>query len=110
MPDGIDVVDIEYDERAGDALRPFAAETYDEERPKPKGGRPMSSLWPDWVAELTLYIEDTGLPEGIGYGGQSKVIAAIESRLMAKGLDAPTRTTVQETVRAVLRMHRSAGN
>ena len=75
-----------------------------------QNGRPISKLWPDWVAELTLYIEEVGLPEGRDNRGQTQVINEIESRLMEKGLEAPSRTTVQPTVRAVLRAHRLAGN
>lgn len=78
--------------------------------PPESGGRPMSELWPDWVAELAQYIHDEGYPEGKGAAGADMLIAAIETRLVEQGKKAPGRTTVQATVKAVLQRHRSAGN
>ena len=73
------------------------------------GGRPMSALWPEWVAELVRQIHDEGVPEGIGAGGSDELIATIADRLAKRGLDAPSRTTVQPTAKAVLHRLR-AGN
>lgn len=72
------------------------------------GGRRMSELWPDWVAELALQIHESGIPPGAGSQGADELIAMIAARLSERGLDAPARTTVQETVTAVLRRLRTA--
>jgi hypothetical protein len=97
------LIDADYDQS-------FGEDTSQGNEIKKSGGRPISKLWPEWVAEMTLYIEQVGLPEGTGHEGQSKVIDDIADRLTARGIDSPSRTTVQETVRAVFRRHRSAGN
>jgi hypothetical protein len=74
-----------------------------------RGGRRLSELWPDWVAELVALIHDEGSPEGTGSQGSDRIIAAIEERLAESGLACPARTTVQPTVSKVLRRLR-AGN
>lgn len=74
------------------------------------GGRPRSGRWPDWVAELAFHLHENGYPLGDGAAGQDSLIAAVESRLIQRGREAPGRTTVQETVRAVLVRYREAGN
>lgn len=73
------------------------------------GGRPRSSRWPDWIAELVLYLHENGFPKGDGAAGQDALIAAVESRLVQNDREAPSRATVQETVRAVLVRYREAG-
>lgn len=72
------------------------------------GGRRMSELWPEWVAELVIQIHDAGVPPGIGSQGADELIATLATRLAERGLEAPSRTTVQETVAAVLRRLREA--
>lgn len=74
--------------------------------PEP-GGRPMSTLWPDWVAELAMLIHDEGIPENAKV---EELIKRVADRLAERGLDTPGRTTVQETARAVLRRLLGAEN
>ena len=74
----------------------------------PRGGKPLSALWPDWVAELVAHIHDEGVPDGVGSAGQDALIGTIEERLAVRGLGAPGRSTVQSTARAVLRRLRDA--
>ena len=73
------------------------------EEPKNAGGRSMSRLWPDWVAELAAYVRQTGVPVGAGTKGADALIEEIATRLQVRGLEAPSRSTVQETVNTVLR-------
>lgn len=102
-PEGINVLDADYND-PGSAVSEVVSE-------KKTGGRPISKLWPDWVAELTLYLDEVGLiDESRGYKNQSDVISAVESRLIEKGKDAPDRSTVQPTVRAVIEAHRLSNN
>jgi hypothetical protein len=70
--------------------------------PKAKGGRKMSASWPDWVAELVAYIHESGVPEGEGTAGVDVVLKAVADQLASRGLEGPARSTVQETMRAVL--------
>jgi len=84
------------------------------ERPAPPlaeehGGRPMSKLWPGWIAELSALIHEEGVPPGTGSQGSDDLIAKVADRLAGRGLEAPSRTTVQVTAKAVLRRLR-AGN
>jgi hypothetical protein len=74
------------------------------------GGRRRSELWPEWIAELVLYIHLNGIPEGEGSQGQEEIIRAVADRLMERGIAAPSRTSVQRVVRAVLARLRSAEN
>jgi hypothetical protein len=67
------------------------------------GGRPKSSQWADWVAELAVYVHEDGIPAGDGASGAEALIEEIARRLEARDLSAPGRTTVQEAVSAVLR-------
>ncbi len=69
----------------------------------------MSALWPEWVAELASLIHEEGIPEGSGARGTDELISSVADRLVARGLEAPARTTVQETAKAVLRRLRNAG-
>lgn len=71
------------------------------EAPKP-GGRKLSELWPDWVAELVKTIHDDGLPAGAGSQGQEELITRVANGLAARGIECPARSTVQSTVQAVL--------
>ena len=75
--------------------------------PKVSGGRPMSVLWPDWVAELAALVHEEGLPAS---GSTEQLISAVADRLADRGLEAPTRSTVQDAARAVLRRLKDAGN
>lgn len=69
---------------------------------KEAGGRPMSPLWPEWVAELASLIHEAGVPEGSGTKGAGDLISTIANRLAERGLEAPARATVQEAAKAVL--------
>ncbi len=71
------------------------------------GGRPMSTLWPEWVAELTMLIHDEGIPDSPKV---EELINRVADRLAKRDLDAPSRTTVQDTARAVLRRLRGSGS
>lgn len=75
-----------------------------------RGGRPMADWWPDFVAELVAYVDEVGLPPGVGHQGQSDVIREVSERMQARGKGEPSRSQVQETVNAVLRRMRLAGN
>jgi hypothetical protein len=74
------------------------------------GGRPRTEKWSVWTAELAAFIHEEGIPAGAGVEGQDAVIAAIDVRLNERGLEGPSRSTVQPVVRAVLRRLRSAEN
>jgi hypothetical protein len=88
---------------------PGAFPTHQEATAEPanRGGRRMSELWPEWVAELALHVHEAGAPPGVGSQGADELIAAVAERLAARGLEAPSRTTVQEAVSAVLRRLRA---
>jgi hypothetical protein len=73
-------------------------------------GRPMSALWPDWVAELVAYIHEEGIPEGVGSAGADELVNTIGNRLAERELEAPGRTTLLTTAKAVLRRLRADGN
>lgn len=72
------------------------------------GGRSMSRDWPEWVAELVAYIHEEGIPKGDGTRGADALIDAIDARLESRGASGPSRSTVQETVNAVLRRMRNS--
>lgn len=74
---------------------------------KETGGRPMSTLWPEWVAELASLIYEEGVPGGSGTRGADALISAIADRLANRGLDSPARATVQGAAKAVLRRLRA---
>lgn len=78
--------------------------------PLPRGGRPKSENWANWIAELVSFIHEEGIPNGSGAEGQDAVIGAIEERLAARDFESPSRSTVQAAVRAALVRLRSAGN
>ena len=75
-----------------------------------RGGRPLAEWWPDFVAELVAYVGEVGLPPGVGHQGQSEIIREVSERMQARDKGEPSRSQVQETVNAVLRRMRSAGN
>jgi hypothetical protein len=75
-----------------------------------KGGRRQSKAWPDWIAELVAHIHEEGCPAGEGSQGQEAIIDAVANRLAKRGIEGPSRSTVQTAVRAVLHRLRSAGN
>lgn len=83
--------------------RPAALAQQPPQAQRHTGGRPMSELWPDWVAELVSYIHDHGIPPGSGSTGADDLISRVDDRLSEKGLDAPSRSTVLVTAKAVLR-------
>lgn len=74
---------------------------------KEAGGRPMSPLWPEWVAELASLVHEEGIPDNQTV---DELIARVADSLMKRGLEGPGRTTLQETARAVVRRLRPAGN
>lgn len=111
VPDGITVVDVEYDERSGDALRPRVSDTREEQKTQSKGGRPMGEWWADWVAELALYIDtETLFKESGRYKTQSEVIEDVANSLSEKGHYVPDNSTVQPIVRAVFQAFKSRKN
>lgn len=65
-------------------------------------GRPASPAWPRWIAELVSYYHENGFPEGEGSQGQEAIITAVANRLAERGLEGPSRATVQTAVSAVL--------
>ena len=73
-------------------------------------GRPREEWWPDFVAELVAYVKEVGIPDGIGHQGQSVVLKEVSDRLVSRGKPEPGRTQTQDTINAVLRRLRSAGN
>lgn len=77
------------------------------ERAASKRGRPPSPAWPEWIAELVAYIHEQGFPAGEGSQGQETLITAIADRLADRGLESPSRATVQAAVRSVLDRLRS---
>lgn len=79
------------------------------EQASARRGRPPSPAWPDWIAELVAYIHEHGFPAGEGSQGQEALITAIADRLAVRGLESPSRATVQAAARAVLERLRSFG-
>lgn len=71
------------------------------------GGRPMSALWPEWVAELVMLIHDEGIPESPKV---EDLMNRVADRLAERDLEAPGRSTVQDAARAVLRRFQGAEN
>ncbi len=39
------------------------------QEPKATGGRPLSDLWPEWVAELAMYLHENGVPSELASKG-----------------------------------------
>ncbi|MEQ1498811.1 MAG: hypothetical protein ABL914_09110 [Novosphingobium sp.] len=78
------------------------------ENPRKGAGRPASPAWPQWIAELVSYIHENGFPAGEGSQGQESVISAVADRLAERGLECPSRATVQTAVSAVLDRLRSS--
>lgn len=74
------------------------------------GGRSMAASWPDWVAELVSYIHEHGIPDGEGVAGVDVMLRAVADGLALRGIEGPSRTTAQKTMRAVLLRLRAAGN
>jgi hypothetical protein len=74
------------------------------------GGRKLSELWPDWVAEFVVNIYDHGWPDGTGSQGQEELICRVANALAERGLEGPSRATVQRTVQATLQRWRDAKN
>ena len=79
-------------------------------QPVSKGGRSMAATWPDWVAELVNHIHENGTPEGVGTAGVDVLIKAVADKLALRGIEGPSRSTAQQTMRAVLLRLRGAGN
>lgn len=77
---------------------------------RPPPGRPKAASWPVWISEMVAFVYEDGIPPGIGTEGVDGFIASIAERLAVAGLEGPSRTTVQETARAVLKRLRDAGN
>jgi hypothetical protein len=88
----------------------IAARSIKEALEKSKGGRPMSKVWPEWIAEVVLYLRDEGYPVGQGDKGADELIAAVDDRLEARKIKAPVRSTVQPATRAILARLRAADN
>ena len=77
--------------------------------PAGKRGRRPANWWPDFAAELALYIHEMGIPAGHGTDGQSEVIDAVFGRMSAQGKSEGSRAQVQSAVNEVLVRIRSAG-
>ena len=77
------------------------------ERAVGRRGRPPSPAWPEWIAELVAHIHERGFPAGEGSQGQEALITAIADRLAERGLESPSRATVQAAARSVLERLRS---
>lgn len=73
------------------------------------GGRPLSSAWPIWIAELVHYIHEVGYPAGEGAQGQETIINAVADRLAKRGAPCPSRSTVQAAVQATMDRFRAKG-
>lgn len=86
-----------------------AAQNPATESGKSRGGRPTASWWGAFAEELAVYVHDQGVPSGSGTVGQSEIIEEICKRMAARGLEEPSRTSVQPVVNNVLRRVRSAG-
>lgn len=72
------------------------------------GGRSMSRDGPEWVAELVDHIHEEGIPKGVGTRGADALIDAVDARLEGRGASGPSRSTLKETVNAVLRRMRNS--
>ena len=72
------------------------------------GGRPRSAAWTDWIAELTSHVHENGFPKGSGSQGQEMIINGVADRFAERGLEGPSRSTVQPVVQAVLDRHRGS--
>jgi hypothetical protein len=70
----------------------------------------MSQLWPLWVAELTALVHEEGIPDGQDSEGVDSLIVKVADRLASRGLEGPSRATLQTTARTVLKRLRDAGN
>ena len=77
------------------------------ERTGGKRGRPPSPAWPEWIAELVAHIHEHGFPAGEGSQGQEALITTLADRLAGRGIESPSRATVQAAVRSVLERLRS---
>lgn len=88
-------------------MLPAAFQTKSTTEPQRSGGRSMSRNWPEWVAELAAFIHEEGIPDGDGTRGADALISAVDARLESRGVSGPSRSTVQETVNAVLRRLRN---
>ena len=114
------VTDVEFEASAIIALEKFVLASRDASEDKSqdvdsdaqtvKPGRRLSELWPGWVAELTATIHEEGIPDGEGSQGQEELIRRVADALAERGLEGPSRTTVQPVIQAVLDRLRAAGN
>lgn len=73
-------------------------------------GRPAANWWPDFAAELAIYVHEEGLPDGSDTEGQGAVIDAVLSRLAERGAREPSRASIQPVVNDILRRIRAARN
>lgn len=67
------------------------------------GGRRLSTDWFEWVAEAVATVHELGVPDGHGSEGQAELLRRVEDGLARRGLEGPSRTTVQPAVNAILR-------
>jgi len=77
--------------------------------PERKGGRPPANWWPAFAEELAVHIYESGLPEGSGGDGQTKVCDAVYGALSVKGINI-TESTVEPVIANVLKRLRSSEN
>lgn len=64
------------------------------------GGREPSEDWNDWIAELTIFVHDTGFDPRIG---NEKNYSLIRDRLHERGLESPPYSKVQKALGAIRR-------
>lgn len=74
---------------------------------KNKGGRRLSELWPEYVAELCAYFHDEGVPPGVGTEGAEAIIDGVADRLAKRGVETISRSTAQAAVNATLKRLRA---
>lgn len=105
---------VEFDRQAVEAMgidlsAPNVIATPSAQMNTNRGGRKLASGWPEFVAELTSILHYDGFPDGVGTEGADALIEKVLTAMTERGADHTLgRSTVQPTVNAVLRRHRSA--
>ncbi|WP_375272681.1 hypothetical protein [Sphingomonas sp.] len=69
-----------------------------------RSGRPMASLWPEWVAELTAAVYAGDIKEHMRSAEVHRVLA---ERLAARSVEEPSKSTINPTLTAVLKRLRA---
>jgi len=87
------------------SVQPTSRISTDQMEVGPARGRKAANWWPDFAAELAVYIHENGVPES-----QESLISGIQTAMSEAGKDEPSRTQIQPVIRAVLRRLQAAGN